>query len=80
MWDPIAIGLERWNKSASDCVSLERAAYAANRGPLEMRNELRGRLDALKAKARGRGVAENGALSELAAQAGDVAFYPADAN
>jgi hypothetical protein len=74
MLHPIAVGLERWNKSVSDCVSLERAAYAANRGPLEMRNELRGRFDALKAKARGRGVAENDALSELAAQAGEALF------
>jgi hypothetical protein len=74
MLDPIAVGLERWNKSASDCVSLERTAYAANRGPLEMRNELRGRLDALKAKARGRGVAEVGALSELAVRAGEALF------
>lgn len=74
MLDPIAVGLERWNKSASDCVSLERAAYAANRSPLEMRNELRGRLDALKAKARGRGVAENGDLSKLAFDAGDALF------
>ncbi|HEX4809890.1 MAG TPA: hypothetical protein VH325_13215 [Bryobacteraceae bacterium] len=74
MLDPIAVGLERWNKSASDCVSLERAAYAANRGPLEMRNELRGRLDALKAKARGRGIAENSELTKLAFEAGEVLF------
>lgn len=74
MLEPIAVGLERWNKSASDCVSLERAAYAANRGPLEMRNELRGRLDALKAKARGRGVAENGDLTKLAFDAGEALF------
>jgi hypothetical protein len=74
MLDPIAVGLERWNKSASDCVSLERAAYAANRSPLEMRNELRGRLDALKAKARGRGVAENSELSKLALEAGEMLF------
>jgi hypothetical protein len=39
-----------------------------------MRNELRGRLDALKAKARGRGVAEVGALSELAVRAGEALF------
>ncbi|HEX4230007.1 MAG TPA: hypothetical protein VHZ07_15140 [Bryobacteraceae bacterium] len=74
MLDPIAVGLERWNKSATDCVSLERAAYAANRGPLEMRNELRGRLDALKAKARERGVAENSELSKLALEAGEMLF------
>jgi hypothetical protein len=74
MLDPIAVGLERWNKSAIDCVSLERAAYAANRSSLEMRNELRGRLDALKAKARGRGVVENNELSKLALEAGEMLF------
>ena len=74
MLDPIAIGLERWNKSATDCVNSERAVTARNRSPLEMRNELRGRLDALKAKARGRGVAENSELSKLALEASDILF------
>jgi hypothetical protein len=42
---------------------------AANRAPLELRIELRGRLDALKAKARAYGVAENPELTRLAEEA-----------
>jgi hypothetical protein len=67
--EPIAAGLRSWNRAAEDCVSKEHAALAANRAPVETRNELRGRLDALKAKARAYGVSEEGILTELAQQA-----------
>jgi len=69
MVDPVAVGLRNWTAAAEDCMAQERAALAANRTPLEARNELRGRLDAFKAKARACGVAEDDALAELARRA-----------
>jgi hypothetical protein len=67
--EPITIGLRQWNNAARECVSNERGAMAANRAPLELRAELRGRLDALKAKARAYGVAENPELTRVAEEA-----------
>jgi hypothetical protein len=67
--DPVAVGLRKWNAAAEECAAKEQAALAANRAPIETRNELRGRLDALKAKARAYGVAEDDALAELAREA-----------
>jgi hypothetical protein len=40
-----------------------------NKAPLDLRQELRGRLDVLQAKALGRGMAENVTLSALAEKA-----------
>jgi hypothetical protein len=48
-FNAVGIGLQNWNKAAETCVDNEREATAKNRGMLDMRNELRGRLDALKA-------------------------------
>jgi hypothetical protein len=67
--EPITIGLRQWNNAARECVSNERGAMTVNRAPLELRTELRGRLDALKAKARAYGVAENPELTRLAEEA-----------
>jgi len=69
MLDPVAVGLRNWNTAATDCVAAEKAALGANRAPLETRNELRGRLDALKAKARAYGLAENHPQIDLAREA-----------
>jgi hypothetical protein len=69
MVDPVAVGLRNWSAAAEDCMAQERAALAANRTPLDARNELRGRLDAFKAKARAYGVAEDDTLAALAHQA-----------
>jgi hypothetical protein len=66
--------MRNWNLAAQDCVSKERAAYAANRAPIETRDELRGRLDALQAKARCYGVAEVDRLHELAQQAEQLLY------
>jgi hypothetical protein len=61
-------GVKHWRESAEKCIAQEKSARAANRGQLEMRQELRGRLDALKAKARARGVAEHPEIVQLAEQ------------
>ncbi len=74
MLDPIQVGLEKWNKSIAECVSQERAALLANQSPVNERNELRGRLEALKAKARARGSAEHPDLTRIAAEATELLF------
>ena len=63
---PIVTGIRNWNKAAEQCVSSERRVLLACRAPIEARAELRGRMDALRAKARARGVAEEDELCRLA--------------
>jgi len=72
--DPILVGLERWNKAAAGFVSQDRAVLLANEAPVKERNELRGRLEALKAKARARNCAEDPELTRIAAQATQILF------
>jgi len=67
--DTLHAGLTHWRSTADDCSARDRAAIAAHRGALSARRELRGRIEALKAKARALGVAEDGALAHLAAEA-----------
>jgi hypothetical protein len=67
--NPIQIGLENWTGKAKEYIAKEETVYAANKAPLELRAELRGRLDALQAKALARGLAENAILSQLAENA-----------
>ncbi len=74
MLEPILVGLGKWNKSANDCVFHERAALNANQSPINERNELRGRLEALKAKARARGSAEHPDLTRIATEAATLLF------
>ena len=74
MLEPILVGLGKWNKSANDCVFHERAALNANQSPINERNELRGRLEALKAKARARGSAEHPDLTRIANEAANLLF------
>ncbi len=74
MLEPILVGLERWNKGANECVSYERAALNANQSPVNERNELRGRLEALKAKARAHGSAEHPDLTRISTEATQVLF------
>jgi DNA repair exonuclease SbcCD ATPase subunit len=69
MVDPLVVGLRNWNASADHANACDDAALAASRAAIDSRNELRGRLDALKAKARAYGVAEEDDLAALAHQA-----------
>jgi hypothetical protein len=65
----VAVGLQNWNKAVETCVNSEREASAKNRAMLDTRNELRGRLDALKAKARAYGINEGPELVGIAREA-----------
>ena len=64
--NPVQVGLENWIAKVKEYITAVEKAYAANKAPLETRAELRGRLEALKAKALARGLAEDTTLTELA--------------
>jgi hypothetical protein len=66
---PVSIGFENWNSAAQACVSDWERIRGANSAPLELRRELRGRINALKAKAQAYGLEEDGDLRVLASQA-----------
>ncbi len=74
MVEPILVGLEKWNKAAAECVFQERASLNANEAPVKERQELRGRLEALKAKSRARGAAEHPDLTRIAKEATQLLF------
>lgn len=67
--NPVQVGLENWTTKVNEAIATEQATLAANRAPLDLRRELRGRLDALQAKALARGWVEDSTLSDLAQQA-----------
>ena len=69
MMAPLSVGLRNWNYAAGDCVSDLQKIHAANSGPLELRKELRGRMNALKAKAQAYRVEEDAGLRALATEA-----------
>jgi hypothetical protein len=66
MVHPVSIGLQNWNSAARACVSDFERIRGANSAPLELRQELRGRINALKAKAQAYGLEEEGDLRTLA--------------
>lgn len=65
-WPLIAPRLTRWTRQATERLATLRAATAHNTGLLAERDELRGRLDAYRAKALRRGLGEDPALTPLA--------------
>ena len=72
--ETIARGLDNWQQALNKAVEANVKAIQQERAPLERRGELRGRLDALKAKARKYGVAEDGTTASLAGHA-EVLLY-----
>ncbi len=67
--EAVAVGLRHWNAAADACVLQDRKVQEAARACVEQRSELRGRFDALKAKARRFGMAESEGLAELVGKA-----------
>ncbi len=65
----LSVGLRNWSATAEAYARQDEAVCAGYRGARESRRELRGRLDALKAKARVYGLAEIVALAGAAQQA-----------
>jgi hypothetical protein len=75
------VGLTNWTNKLQVYTNSARSALTANRLPLDTRRELRGRLDALKAKALAKHKAEDPILAEVAAQARQVLYTsPTDLN
>jgi hypothetical protein len=71
---PIAVGLENLTQNINQAIAAEKRAYSANILPIATRQELRGRLDALKAKALARGLSEDVTLITLATQAKQLLY------
>lgn len=71
---PVRVGLENWIVNVKQYIAIEEKTVAVNKAPLELRRELRGRLDALKAKALARGRGEDATLAELAEQAKQLLY------
>jgi hypothetical protein len=73
-WALISPRLSAWNRQARERLAALRAAQSRNAGLLAERNELRGRLDAFRAKALSRGLGEDIRLGPLAQTARDALF------
>jgi hypothetical protein len=71
--------LDEWSARATAALDEMQACVAANRAPLEERNELRGRLDAYRAMAHARGLIEDPVACARYDEAHD-ALYTAPAN
>jgi hypothetical protein len=72
--NPVMFGLDNWMNKAQEYIVSEQQAYTANSTLLDSRRELRGRLDALTAKALAKGWIEDGKLSNLAEQAKQLLY------
>jgi hypothetical protein len=68
-WREAGAGLDEWERAAVAAQLAAQRVVAANSAPLNVRAELRGRLDALSAKAARLGLAEDPAVTALRAQA-----------
>ncbi len=66
---PVIVGLDNWMRQADAALSTTKQVYISHDKLIQTRQELRGRLDALKAKALARGLAEDPTLADLAEQA-----------
>jgi hypothetical protein len=73
-WRHACRGLDQWQRVATETLASARTVAAANAAPVEARNELRGRLDALTAKADRLGMTEDPEASALRQQAHDVLY------
>lgn len=71
---PIHVGLENFTTKINEYIAIAKKAIVANRLPIQTRQELRGRLDALKAKAIAKGHAEDIQLAKLAEQAKQLLY------
>ncbi len=73
-WRAAASALVQWTTRCREAKSRADQALVANRAPMAVRNELRGRLDAYQAKAYRTGRLEDPAAAALHARAHTVLF------
>jgi hypothetical protein len=69
-------GLASWMQAAEEAASREREVLEANREPLGRRQELRGLLSSLEAKARAVGLARDGELADVGGRARAILYAP----
>ncbi len=70
----VLVGLDNCTAKIKEYIAIETQTVNANRLSIQTRQELRGRLDALKAKALAKGFAENIQLAQLAEQAKQLLY------
>jgi hypothetical protein len=68
-WRPVLVGFGKWSAIVREYITAAEAAREGNLAPLRERDELRGLLDALKAKAKDRGLAGDAELNAIAEEA-----------
>lgn len=73
-WAAAGKGLERWREVADGWLANARRVVAANQAPLRRRDDLRGLLDAYRAKAAATGLAEDAAVTALYREASDALY------
>jgi hypothetical protein len=73
-WALISPRLSDWTRRAREHLAALTAATARNTALLTSRNEMRGRLDAYRAKALSRGLGEDATLTSLAENARDLLY------
>lgn len=71
---PTQVGLRNWRQQVEQAVTTTQMTLAAHTQVLQHRQELRGRLEALQAKALARGVAEDITLVQAATQAHQLLY------
>ncbi len=71
---PVRVGLTNWFDRVREYTRLAQSALSANRLPLDTRQELRGRLDALGAKALAKGKAEDPILADAIVRARQLLY------
>jgi hypothetical protein len=72
--NPVMVGLDNWITKAREYIAVEQQAYTTHSNLLQTRRELRGRLEALKAKAFARGFIEDTTLIDLAQTAKQLLY------
>jgi hypothetical protein len=78
-WREARSALEQWEARVARLTGQARTAIAANRAPIEERNEMRALLDAYQVKARRLGLVEDPHVAEKYARAHDALFtWPTD--
>jgi hypothetical protein len=71
---PVMIGLDNWMRKARAAIVSTQQIYTSHTNLLQTRQELRGRLDALQAKALARRLIEDPTLTDLAEQAKQLLY------
>jgi len=71
---PVTVGLNNWMQKAQEYLTVTQQVYTSHSNLLQTRQELRGRLDALQAKALARGLAEDATLSAIAQAAKELLY------